>query len=63
MPLHILLCDEMLPHFVLSVEVIRSLNLNLNQKDLNFYDVDVKVNPLIKLTRPRLRDKSETSPR
>jgi hypothetical protein len=31
MPLHILLCDEVLPYFVLRVEVIRSLNLNLNQ--------------------------------
>jgi hypothetical protein len=30
MPLHILLCDEVLPYFVLRVEFIRSLNLNLN---------------------------------
>jgi hypothetical protein len=29
-PLHILLCDEVLPCFVLYVEVVRSLNLNLN---------------------------------
>jgi hypothetical protein len=35
MPLHILLCDEVLPYFVLRIEVIRSLNLNLNQNDLN----------------------------
>jgi hypothetical protein len=35
MPLHILLCDEVLPYFVLRVEVIRSLNLNLNQNGLN----------------------------
>jgi hypothetical protein len=39
MPLHILLCDEVLPYFVLRVDVIRSLNLNLNQKDLNLYEV------------------------
>jgi hypothetical protein len=30
MSLHILLRDEVLPYFVLRVEVIRSLNLNLN---------------------------------
>jgi hypothetical protein len=36
MPLHILLCDELLPHFILRIEVIQSLNLNLDQKDLNF---------------------------
>jgi hypothetical protein len=30
MLLHILLCDEMLPYFVLHVEVVHSLNLNLN---------------------------------
>jgi hypothetical protein len=34
-PLHILLCDEVLPYFVLRVEVIRSSNLNLNQNGLN----------------------------
>jgi hypothetical protein len=39
MPLHILLCDEVLPYFVLRVDVVRSLNLNLNQKDLNLYEV------------------------
>jgi hypothetical protein len=32
MPLHILLCDEVLLYFVLRVDVIRSLKLNLNQK-------------------------------
>jgi hypothetical protein len=31
MPLHILLCDEVLPGFVLHVEVVHSSNLNLNQ--------------------------------
>jgi hypothetical protein len=35
MPLHILLCDEVLPYFILRIEVIRSLNLNLDRKDLN----------------------------
>jgi hypothetical protein len=35
MSLHILLCDEVLPYFVLRIEVIRSLNLNLNQNGLN----------------------------
>jgi hypothetical protein len=33
--LHILLCDELLPYFVLRVEVVRSSNLNLNQNGLN----------------------------
>jgi hypothetical protein len=35
MPLHILLCDEVLPYFILSIEVVQSLNMNLNQNDLN----------------------------
>jgi hypothetical protein len=35
MSLHILLCDEVLPYFVLCVEVVRSLNLNLNENGLN----------------------------
>jgi hypothetical protein len=34
MSLHILLCDEVLPCIVLRVEVIHSLNLNLNQNGL-----------------------------
>jgi hypothetical protein len=37
MPLQILLCDEVLPYFILCVEVVRSLNLNLDQKDSNLY--------------------------
>jgi hypothetical protein len=37
MPLHILLYDEVLSYFILRVEVVRSLNLNLDQKDLNLY--------------------------
>jgi hypothetical protein len=45
MPLHILLCDEVLPYFILRVEVFRSLNLNLNQKNLNLYKREFKVNP------------------
>jgi hypothetical protein len=35
MSLHILLCDEVLPYFVLCVEVVRSSNLNLNKNGLN----------------------------
>jgi hypothetical protein len=44
MSLHILSSDEVLPHFVLHVEVIQSLNLNLDQKDLNLYKRKFKVN-------------------
>jgi hypothetical protein len=40
MPLHILLSDEVLPYFVLRVEVYRSLNSNLN-----LYKRESKVNP------------------
>jgi hypothetical protein len=36
MSLHILLCDEVLLYFVLRVEVICSLNLNLNKKGFEF---------------------------
>jgi hypothetical protein len=36
MRLYILLCDEVLSYFVLRIEVIRSLNLNLNQNGLIF---------------------------
>jgi hypothetical protein len=35
MSLHILLCDEVIPYFILRVEVIRNLNSNLNQNGLN----------------------------
>jgi hypothetical protein len=35
MPLHILLSGEVLPYFILRVEVIHSSNLNLNQNGLN----------------------------
>jgi hypothetical protein len=35
MPLHILLCDEVLPYFVLRVEVVCGLNLNLSKNSLN----------------------------
>jgi hypothetical protein len=44
MPLQILLRDEVLPYFVLRVEVICSLNLDLNQKNLNLYKGEFKVN-------------------
>jgi hypothetical protein len=36
MSLHILLCDEVLPYFILRVEVFCSLNLNLNEKGFEF---------------------------
>jgi hypothetical protein len=45
MPLHILLCHEVLLYFILRVEVFCSLNLNLNQKNLNLYKRKFKVNP------------------
>jgi hypothetical protein len=45
MQLHILLCDEVLPYFVLRLEVIHSLNLDLNQKNLNLYKGEFEVNP------------------
>jgi hypothetical protein len=35
MSLHILLCGEVLPYFVLRVEVVCSSNFNLNQNGLN----------------------------
>jgi hypothetical protein len=35
MPLHIILCDEALTCIVLCVEVVHSLNLNLDQNGLN----------------------------
>jgi hypothetical protein len=44
-PLHILLCNEVLPYFILRVEVFRSSNLDLNQKNLNLYKWEFKVNP------------------
>jgi hypothetical protein len=36
MPLHILLFDEVLLYFILCVEVVQCLNLNLNQMSLQF---------------------------
>jgi hypothetical protein len=44
MPLHILLSDEVLPYFILRIEVVQSLNLNSNQKNLNLYKRESKVN-------------------
>jgi hypothetical protein len=35
MSLHILMCDEVLLYFILRIEVVYSLNLNLNQNGLN----------------------------
>jgi hypothetical protein len=57
MPLHILLCDEVLPYFVLRVEVVHSLNLNL-KKWFEFIK-DFKNG---KLTLFGLRDKGLTRP-
>jgi hypothetical protein len=45
MPLHILLCDEVLSYFVSVVEVNHSLNLDLKQKNLNLYKGEFKDNP------------------
>jgi hypothetical protein len=42
MLLDILLCDKVLPYFILHVEVVRSLNLNFDQKDLNLYKRKIK---------------------
>jgi hypothetical protein len=39
MTLHILLCDELPVYFVLRVEVVRSLNLNLDQNGLNLQKI------------------------
>jgi hypothetical protein len=55
MPLHILLCDEVLPYFVLRVEVVHSLNLNLSQNGLNLR----KISKPESLTRSGLRDKAQ----
>jgi hypothetical protein len=45
MSLHILLCDKVIPYFILHVEVIRSFNSDLNQKNLNLYKGEFKDNP------------------
>jgi hypothetical protein len=42
-PLHILLYDEVLPYFILHVEVFCGLKLNLNQTNLNLYKIKCKV--------------------
>jgi hypothetical protein len=34
MSLHILLCDEVHPYFILQIEVVQNLNLNCNQINL-----------------------------
>jgi hypothetical protein len=43
--LHILLYDEVLPYFILRVEVFCGLKLNLNQTNLNSYKIKCKVDP------------------
>jgi hypothetical protein len=35
-PLHIFLCDAVLPYYVWGIEAIRSLILNLNQEGFEF---------------------------
>jgi hypothetical protein len=45
MLLQILLCDDVLPYFILRVEVFRNLNLNLNQKNLKLYKGEFKFHP------------------
>jgi hypothetical protein len=35
MSLHIVLCDKVLLYFILRIEVIQSLNMNLNREELN----------------------------
>jgi hypothetical protein len=55
MPLYILLCDEVLPYFILCVEVIHSSNLNLNQNGLNL----LKNLKMESLTQSGLRDKAQ----
>jgi hypothetical protein len=44
MSLDILLYDKVLTYFILCVEVFHSLNLNLNQKNLNLFKRKFKVN-------------------
>jgi hypothetical protein len=56
MPVQILLCGEVLPYFILRVEVFHSLILN--QKNLNLYKREFKVNPATRLIQLRLRDKA-----
>jgi hypothetical protein len=45
MSLYILLCDKVLPYFILRVEVVHSLNLDLNKKNLNLFKWKFKDNP------------------
>jgi hypothetical protein len=44
MPLHISLCDQVLPYYVLRVAVFRCLNMDLNQKNLNLYKGEFMTN-------------------
>jgi hypothetical protein len=58
MLLHIFLCDEVLPCIVLRVEVIHSLNLNLDKKRFEFIKDFKNKN----LTLSELRGKGLTQP-
>jgi hypothetical protein len=62
MLLHNLLCDEVLPYFILRVEVFRSLNSNLNQKNLNLYKREFKVNPANPFNLAQVKGKGLTQP-
>jgi hypothetical protein len=52
-PLHILLFNEVLVYFILHVEVFHSLNLN--QKNLNLYKGEFKVNPANSFNQIRVK--------
>jgi hypothetical protein len=55
MSLHILLGDEVLPYFLLHVEVIQCSNFNLNRNGLNLE----KISKTESLTRSGLRDEAQ----
>jgi hypothetical protein len=61
-PLHILLSDEVLPYFILRIEVVQSLNLNSNQKNLNLYKRESKVNPANPFNPAQVMGKGLTRP-
>jgi hypothetical protein len=60
MSLHILLCDEVLPCIVLRVEDIHSLNLDLNQKNLNLLKWEFKDNPAHPANPTRVKGQGST---
>jgi hypothetical protein len=62
MSLHILLYGEVLPSFILRVEVFRSLNSNSTQKNLNLYKREFKVNPASPFNPAWVKGKGLTRP-